>query len=59
MILLEKLWEKPNTTYNQGSFYKNDDEYKVVGELIKGDKKISSWVVVLERQPTATSNNKH
>ena len=36
--------------------YQNDDEYKVEGVLYKGKKKISSWSVVLKRQPHAVSS---
>jgi hypothetical protein len=58
-VVSEYQSAKDNYRGSERFTYKNDDEYKVEGELIKGDKKISSWVVVLQRQPTATSNNKH
>ncbi|MGD8641558.1 MAG: hypothetical protein PVG89_13080 [Gammaproteobacteria bacterium] len=36
--------------------YQSDDEYQVEGVLYKGDEKVSSWKVILQRQHQAESS---
>jgi hypothetical protein len=58
-VVSEYKSAKDNYRGSERFTYQSDDEYKVEGVLTKGKKKVSSWSVILQRQRTAASKNKH